>query len=378
MQKVWRFVAQGRGRRVAYEQIKQNILDDIHSGRLERGDKLPSEREMCEIYSVSRATVRQAIFDLVSEGILETFPGKGTFVKQATPLDRNQTKNVAFIRCVRHAHSPSIADGSFYTSILEGIEKTAASQGVHCLVRTINEVTPDLQSLEELVAKVDGLICAELRTPAFLRRLQEFKRPLVLVSPSVVTDEVDVVEIDNVGGAYQGVKHLIDLGHRRIAFVGGPSDSRPSNEREAGYLKAMEEAGLLDQAQTLHLGGWDAEDGYRSAALLLGEREARRPTAIFAASDVLAMGVYHAIQEAGLQVGSDVSVLGFDDIALAVQCRPPLSTVHVRKVEMGKNAVKLLWDWINEERDYPLRVTVPTTLHMRASTASPGFGSKAT
>lgn len=362
-------MAQGRRRQVAYEHIKESILEDIQSGRLGPGDKLPSEREMCEIYSVSRATVRQAILDLVSEGILETFAGKGTFVKQPIARDRNHTKNIAFLRCVRHGQSQSIADGSFYTSILEGVEKTAASQGVHCLVRTVNEVTPDLVSLEELVAKVDGIICAELRTPSFLRILQDFRHPLVLVSPSVVTDQVDVVEIDNVGGAHQGVKHLIQLGHRHIAFVGGPSDSRPSNERKTGYLKAMDEAGLSEFSRASYLGGWDPEDGYRSAKELLKEKP--RPTAIFAASDVLAMGVYHAVQELGLRVGKDVSILGFDDIALAAHCRPPLTTVHVRKVEMGSNAVRLLWDWINEERDYPLRVTVPTTLQVRSSTAPP-------
>ncbi|MEW6047853.1 MAG: GntR family transcriptional regulator, partial [Bacillota bacterium] len=117
----------GKNRLVMYQQLKEGILHDISSGRLGAGAKLPSERELCRAYSVSRVTVRRAILDLVSEGILETVPGKGTYVR-GLRQGKNATGYIAFVRCVRAARASSITDDVFYPAILAGLEAAAAAR----------------------------------------------------------------------------------------------------------------------------------------------------------------------------------------------------------------------------------------------------------
>lgn len=350
-------------------QVKERLLEAVASGRFEAGERLPSERELAAHFAVSRVTLRQAISELVFEGVLETFPGKGTYVRQRRAAPRPRTGNIAFIRCLRKSEPSSITSDVFYPAILAGAEAVAVHAGFHCIVQTFNEARDERQRLKHLAEKVDGIICGELRQVEFLKQLQATDRPVVLVSPSVITTEVDVVEADNEGGARLGVEYLAELGHRRIAFIGGNPSSLPSKQRIAGYLQGLEGVGIAPEKARQLSYGWRLEDGYRAMKELLSER--RPPTAVFAASDLLALGAYQAAQEAGVRVGSELSILGFDDIQLASQSRPPLSTVRVLRREIGEHAARLLFDWIEGRRGHPVKLVVPTRLKIRESTRAP-------
>lgn len=350
-------------------QVKERLLEAIASGRFRPGERLPSERELAAEYAVSRVTLRQAIAELVFDGIVQTYPGKGTYVQKGQPAPRQSTGNIAFIRCVRRGEPSSIASDVFYPAVLAGAEAAAVRSGYHCIVQTFNEECDERQRLKNLVEKVDGILCAELRQVEFLRQLQATERPVVLVSPSVITAEVDVVEADNEGGARLGVEYLAGMGHRRIAFIGGNPGSLPSKQRTSGYLQGLEAAGIAREEARHPAYGWRLEDGYRAMKELLSE--SLPPTAVFAASDLLALGAYQAAQEAGLRVGSDLSILGFDDIQLASESRPPLSTVRVFRREIGEHAVRLLFDWLEGRREHPIKLVVPTRLKVRASTCAP-------
>lgn len=354
-----------------FNRIKEHIVSEIQTGELKPGDKLPSERELCRLFGLSRVTVRRALAELVAQGVLTTVPGKGTFVAERAPVVRRRTGTLAVIRCFGSRPPSAIAVDVFYPAVFAGIESEAAARGFHCIVQHHREGGLDPSRIEELAAKVDGIICAELRDAAFLDLLTATGLPVVLISPSVdwpASYVVDAVEMDNVSGAMQATRHLLELGHRRIAFIGGPVGSVPSRQRRMGYREALSAFGI-PPSDTLECSrGWRLEDGYEAMKELL--RRYPRPTAVFAASDLLALGACQAAREAGLAVGQDISILGFDDIELAKESRPALSTVRVLRKEMGENAARLLFERINGTRAYPLRVVVPTQLVVRESTGA--------
>lgn len=351
-----------------FTQITEHVISEIQSGRLKPGDKLPSERELVEFFGLSRVTVRRALAELAAQGVLETLPGKGTFVKARAPVMRRRTGNIAVIRCLGSRLPTSIGVDVFYPAVFAGIEAEAAARDFHCIVQHYREGERDALRLEQLAQKVDGIICGELRDDQLLGELVAKGLPVVLISPSLENLAVDTVEVDNFGGAMQGMRHLLELGHRRIAFIGGPPGSIPSRQRQAGYREALTASGITPSDALESSRGWRLEDGYEAMKELL--RRYPRPTAVFAASDLLALGACQAAREAGVTVGEELSVLGFDDIQLAQESLPALSTVRVLRKEIGETAARLLFEQIDGKRGYPLRVVVPTQLIVRASTGA--------
>jgi DNA-binding LacI/PurR family transcriptional regulator len=156
--------------------------------------------------------------------------------------------------------------------------------------------------------------------------------------------EVDAVEIDNVQGAFDATKHLLDLGHRRIGCITGLPNSNLNEERILGYRRALAERGIPFDPALLRTGDYTAAAGVRESLELL--RLPEPPTAIFAFNDSMAMGVMQAVQERGLQIPADVAVIGFDGLALTEHCSPPLSTVEQPVAEMSVAAIAMLLDRI--------------------------------
>jgi len=147
---------------------------------------------------------------------------------------------------------------------------------------------------------------------------------------------------DNVTGAYEAVRHLVQLGHRRIAHIQGPDDYLVSHERHRGYLRALAEAGITPDPDLILKGDFLPESGYAGAGTLLDLPAGKRPTAIFAAADQMAYGVLRAAEERGVVVPRDIALVGFDDDAPSAHVLPPLTTVRQPSYEMGKEGIKLL------------------------------------
>ncbi|MCG8514746.1 MAG: GntR family transcriptional regulator [Halanaerobiales bacterium] len=349
-----------------YQQIKQKIINKIKENVYRPDDKIPSERELCEIYSVSRTTIRKAIDELQAEGILCRKSGKGTFVTDKEIKVREKTGNILFLRCVHSNIESSVSavkDDVFYPKVLIGVEITASSSDYNCIIKTINENNFNQQELEKVFDNVDGIVCGELHNEEFLNFLLKVPLPVVLVSPSIISSVIDIVEIDNIGGAESAVSYLIESGHHLVGFIGGPAESIPSKMREKGYLQALEHHNRpLEQGLQIS-GGWRLEDGYNGAVKLLNRQP--RPTAIFAASDLLAIGAINAVKDYGLAIPQDISMIGFDDIELASQIKTPLTTMAVRKVELGKVAATLILEHLTYQRDYPIKISIPTILKER-------------
>ncbi len=231
--------------------------------------------------------------------------------------------------------------GEFFFELIRGIDSAARSRGLHLLVSTShNDAGETRQALRAMVGRVDGLLALLPHVDAqFLHQTLRGTLPIVLLSTADIEHVYASVRIDNFGGAYAMVKHLVACGYRSIAHISGQPDNVDTEERARGYFAALAQE-LPDAKPIVVQGDFTEESGYKAAQELLRLRE--RPRAIFAANDMTAIGCISAIMEAGLSVPDDVAVVGFDDIPTARFVRPALTTVSVHIADLGARALECL------------------------------------
>jgi DNA-binding LacI/PurR family transcriptional regulator len=194
--------------------------------------------------------------------------------------------------------------------------------------------------------------------------------PFVVFDPTAeLPDDVPFVGATNWAGGRSATRHLAELGHRRIAMIGGPDRVLCCRARLDGYRSAMEAAGLPVDPDLIVRTDLTREDGHTAALDLL--RRKQRPTAIFACNDLQALGVYQAARAMELRIPADLSVVGFDDLPVAAMVDPPLTTVHQPLTEMAAAATELALALGRGEKAPQLGVELATTLTVRESTAAP-------
>ncbi|APU21852.1 LacI family DNA-binding transcriptional regulator [Actinoalloteichus sp. GBA129-24] len=201
-------------------------------------------------------------------------------------------------------------------------------------------------------------------------RLRSGGIPLVVVDPAGEPGpDVPSIGATNWSGGLTATRYLIGLGHQRIAVIGGPERTLCSRARVDGYRSAMETAGLSVDPELVRHGDFHVEAGYQQAAALLGRPDP--PTAVFAGSDLQAMGVYQAAREAGLRVPEDLSVIGFDDLPVAQWIGPPLTTIRQPLEEMAAAGARLALSLAVGDEPAHTRIELATSLVVRGSTAAP-------
>ena len=194
--------------------------------------------------------------------------------------------------------------------------------------------------------------------------------PLVALDPmGEPTHDTPSVGATNWNGGVVAARHLLELGHRRIAVISGPSEYLVARARLEGCRTALETAGVSLDQRLVRSGRLQFQDGLRLAEDLLGQPV--RPTAVLCGNDLQALGVYEAARQAGLRIPDDLSVIGFDDIAVARWCAPPLTTVKQPFAEMGEMAAQILLSLASGGAAARGRVELGTTLIVRDSTAPP-------
>ncbi len=267
-------------------------------------------------------------------------------------------------------------DSPWAVEIIRGVEDVAHATGVGTVISAIHRRSSSTrQWLQNLRARAtDGviLVLTDLPLPihAELRRLGV---PVVVVDPvGAPAMEVPTIGATNWTGGMQATEHLISLGHRRIGFIAGPPRLLCSRARLDGYRAALEAAGLDVDRELLRQGDFYHESGFAGGASLLDG--AQPPTAIFASSDQMALGVHEAVRQRGLRVPDDVSVVGFDDLPEVRWSSPPLTTVRQPLSEMGQLAARTVLRLAAGERIESLRVELATDLVVRDSTAPPPGG----
>ena len=258
--------------------------------------------------------------------------------------------------------------GEFFAQVIRGLDRTARANDYHLLLSSSHSDEEEARAiLRALLGRVDGLIIMWPRLATdFFTDLIPNELPVVFLNTRDKNGTFTTLHIDNYGGAYAIVRHLIEHGHERIALLTGPSDNRDAEERLTGYRDAVRDLGAQhDEALEID-GDFMRATGLEQVSTLLALDP--RPTALFAANDAMAIGALHGLREAGVDVPGDMVVVGFDDIPTTRYVSPPLTTVHVPIQELGQRAIQHLLDRLQtSDEALPAHETLATELVLRRS-----------
>ena len=262
---------------------------------------------------------------------------------------------------------PTIAN-PFYSRIVKGMEDVAIKNGYNIMLcNTDSNAERERVYLELLKNKLaDGVIfmAPELGGEELSALGRDF--PVVQCCEYKEDARVHHVKIDNFEAAEKAANHLISLGHKRIGMISSDNKFLSTRQREQGFRAALEAAGIEYDGQLAANGDYSFKSGRRAALNLLALKS--RPMAIFAISDVMAIGVLRAAREKGLKVPDDLAVMGFDNINFSSMCNPLLTTISQPKYDLGCMAMKLLLRDIRGELDEPVEIVLENELIIREST----------
>lgn len=359
-----------------HARVAAQLQRDVRDGRYAPGQRLPSEVDLARLLNVSRGTVRLALTTLLTAGLLETIPGKGTFVTDG--LSQRPAGLIGLILpSVVRARNPEL---------ISGVEATLREAGYSMILGSSGDErwleTEQLQrivgqgALGAIVYTVDGPLGGAPDVPA-IRRLVERGFPLVLIDRFIPDLPIDSVTTDNVGGGFLAVQHLVQQGHRRIGYIGTDNIGTSSIvERMAGYRWALSQYGLEYNADLVctrlrRLLSWppDEPEKQRHNEAVLSSYLSRqdRPTAAFICNDSVAFQVVQVADSLGVHIPGDLAVVGFDNIAYSNYLGVPLTTVEQLRHEIGTTAAGLLLDRLAGRRTQVSRVIVSTRLIVRGS-----------
>ncbi|MBV9257453.1 MAG: LacI family DNA-binding transcriptional regulator [Ktedonobacteraceae bacterium] len=258
-------------------------------------------------------------------------------------------------------------DDEYYLPILEGVAQVLREAGMRLvLTSTDYQSEQEVQRIDMVTDhSTDGILLV-LPSDEAVEHLERSGLPFVLIhNQGGLRSTVPSVTITSWEGGFAATTHLINLGHQRIAYIGKTALARDAIERIAGYRAALDAANLPIDPQLQCEGAFTEADGYTAARALLELSEP--PTAIFAGNDRQAAGVYRALHELGMAVPDKMSVIGFDNLPYTELMTPPLTTVHVPRLELGRTAATMLLRLINEEALEMTRVVLPTEFIERQS-----------
>lgn len=262
----------------------------------------------------------------------------------------------------------------FWARVLAGIEENAHAQGYDLLVGHSNHQAEREEAVIQrfFARRVDGFLIAPVyRLAAYAPIFQFLTRQtipaVILGQRALFCAEFPSVETEDIQAGFAATRHLIELGHRRIAFFTGPVVSPQSQERYEGYRRALREAGILVEDKLLYSAGVSVEDGESAALQFL--HESCDATAVLAVNDFVAVGVMSTFEKQGVRVPGQISVVGFGNLFLGDKLPVPLTTIHQPKMSLGASAIEMLLKRI--EGGNVVQKRLPCELIIRSSTAAP-------
>lgn len=246
--------------------------------------------------------------------------------------------------------------GTYYFSqIVKGIQTALIGTDYH--IAHYDSLSADFNDGKKCAQlcyqkRVDGLIViAPKRNDQFVKTFADLKIPLVVVGGAPRDKKTSYIDVDNFGGASSVIEHLISLGHRKIGFISGPKSLHDASERESAYRKTLAKHNIRVNEKWVIDGSYETRKAFHASLHLFSNRD--RPTAIFAANDLMALGALDAARIIGLSVPDDLSIAGFDDIDAAGNIQPQLTTVRQPMQRMGKKAVEYILEIVakgNQEK----------------------------
>jgi LacI family transcriptional regulator len=256
----------------------------------------------------------------------------------------------------------------YFSPILAGIEgKLAATGCTLAYIKTLEEIRGEAEAGGSVFQGLDGIIIVEGIPRDMYERIKASVP--VVVGIDISDPLVPVITYDRVQAAKSAVRHLLEQGHRKIAFIGGEglTGDIEREKRFRGYKYALEESGIPLNPKWILNAGWDVNRSYSLMSELLQQDSGEWPTAVFAASDMMAVSAMRAVSERGLAIPKDIAFIGLDNIEVSQFTTPPLSTVHIPKYEIGEMAAKVLADRIKESEALPFKLIMPFELLIRQS-----------
>jgi LacI family repressor for deo operon, udp, cdd, tsx, nupC, and nupG len=333
--------------------------------------KTPTIQDVARQANVSAATVSRVLSS--PERVSQTTRERVQAAVSATGYTINQAARSLRLRNARTIlmAAPNIGN-PYYSTVLDAVIRTAAERGYSVLVATRIGDDPNRWLADYLLSnRADGLLLFDGSLGTFgLHGLDRdgIDVPLVAAYDELPDPQYNSVLVDNRAAAARAVAHLIELGHTKIGHVMSPSRNRAASERLIGFQEAMQHAGLPINADWLFQGNHNLESGIAAAERMLALSE--KPTAVFCGNDEMAIGLIHRLRLGGIECPRDLSVIGFDDIAVARYAAPPLSTMHQPREEIGRMATSTLIDIIEGgiPEGEPVHVMLRAELVVREST----------
>lgn len=323
-------------------------------------------KDVAQLAGVSVSTVSRALSNRV-------------FVEESTKervLQAVKTLNYrpsVMAKAMREGRTYSLAllvpdiNSLFYPELMKSVERAASEKGYSLFLCNNNENLKTEQKTVDMLASrcIDGVICLSVADDIshLLRFQQEHNIPVVLINRNFPGATSCICNDDEQGG-YLMTKYLLDRGHRKIAGVFGDFNMQRFRARYEGCKKALEEYGIADYKRYFIYDVSSIEETYVRTKELLSSPN--RPTAFFATMDILAIGVYRGLQESGLQVPEDISVVGYDNIFMTQYMAPPLTTYNVPIAELARNAVNCVIDHIEGKKEIQ-HIILKGTIAERAS-----------
>ncbi|EGT5683668.1 DNA-binding transcriptional regulator CytR [Cronobacter turicensis] len=292
--------------------------------------------------TVSRALmnpekVSQATRNRVEQAAIEVGYLPGSLNRN---LKRNESRTILVI-------VPDICD-PFFSEIIRGIEVTAADQGYLVLIGDCAHQNQQEKTFIDLIItkQIDGMLLLGSRLPFDASKEEQRNLPPMVMANEFAPElELPTVHIDNLTAAFNAVNYLHELGHQRIACIAGPEEMPLCHYRLQGYVQALRRSGMTVDPHYIARGDFTFEAGAQALEQLLSLPQP--PTAIFCHSDVMALGALSMAKRRGFRVPDDLSIIGFDNIALAEFCDPPLTTVAQPRFDIGREAMLLLLSQLN-------------------------------
>ncbi|TWI03690.1 transcriptional regulator, LacI family [Luteimonas cucumeris] len=259
--------------------------------------------------------------------------------------------------------------GEFFSELMRGVDQVARERGFHLLVSSYHG-NPEEQgaALRAMRGRVDGLLLMSpyIGDSGHLTDNLSPTQPTVLMNTHLPDAGLASLSVDSYGGAVAMMRHLVECGRQRIAFIAGPEDNFDARERQRGYVDALGE--LLPSSTPWVLpGDFNEASGHAAGRQLAAAEE--QPDAVFAANDMMALGCLSSFKQAGIQVPQQIALAGFDDIPLSRYVQPSLTTVRVNIAELGGQAMSTLSDAIAADGAAPIPISLQPELIVRESTA---------
>jgi len=366
-----------------YRKIITYIKDEITKGNLNEGDRLPTEAELSEMFSVSRITSKRALEDLRNEGLIYRVRGSGSYVKEqrslsdvreAAPARERVTNGIDYNKIICMVIPFDTKNGGMMdmiSSVSNALEKTDYVLSIYCVNDDVEKERDTLTGLYE--KQVGGIIyypISDRKNIDVINMLYLHGFPIVTIDKYFESVPINYVVSDNMGGAYIATKHLIELGHTKIAFLSDHmiEDATSIRNRYFGYCKALNEADLpIDEKLVKNGDLFNIE--FDKCVSIIRELIGYGMTAACSINDYVATMTIRCIMSLGLSVPDDISVTGFDDLDFARMFSVPITTVRQNMVQIGYEAVNLIIESIRNGRNIKAKKVVPVELVVRETTA---------